>query len=453
MDAFRNTKERLAKSSQGTRKGGEAAVAVVTEASRRELENFSCTELAQHAAELGADPAAIAAAKTASDDRKQAAQSAELVMNATEGAAGGSCMQGRFSDNLSNQIRELLAGSIQAGALDTLLIVDPQRLSAAGQRDEDTVSLKERAAQLQAEAERRAKEVHMHNADTLIQRHARGRKVRKELKAKRELRFDCAIAALRHAVRLKQRAMRKRNEKRLHTLAATKIQARRRGFETRKLLHRLQSEGVEVWVASGHTLAARRWFERFSGAKVQHGGWLTREQLHRLVIELRSTHGLPVIDTVVEREVREMMDGTFDRVFREARACPQGRNTTLKLYHDKLSFPRWLQIIRAAEQRVVPHCAPRTAQPDTPPPGWAHNPQWAMVCPQIRGGDSVFPKVDRGGRYCDNNKFYPVGVGVSGCDTPCIGPVHAPPVMRKPLADALWTWCGESSHFVHNNTV
>ena len=312
--------------------------------------------------------------------------------------------------------------------------------------------LQQRAAQLQAEADRKAHEIQKHRSATLIQRNMRGRRARKQLEAKQKLRFDCAKTVLRQAARIKLRAIRKRKEKQINTWAATKIQAHRRGFEARRLLNQLRSEGVEVWVASGHIRAARRWFERFSGMSVQENGWLRRDQLHRLIIELRSTHGLPVMDNVVEREVREMMDGSFDQAVREAR-CSPNEPRKLKLYHDKLSFARWLQIIRTAEQRVAPQCAPPSVKPHIPPPGWSERSRWVIKYPQICGGDPVFPKMDCVGQYPSQNKFYPVGFGVSGHDIPCVGAAHAPPVMRKPLASALWTWCGESSHFVHNNCL
>ena len=140
-----------------------------------------------------------------------------------------------------------------------------------------------------------------------------------------ELRVDCANVVFRRVARLKARAMRKRKEKRLYTCSATKIQAYRRGFEARRMLRLLQSEGVEVWAASGHTRAARRWFERYSGMRVEECGWLRRDQLHRLVIDLRTTHGLPVLDNVVEREVREMMDGSTIRQSEKHDAVPTSR--------------------------------------------------------------------------------------------------------------------------------
>ena len=36
---------------------------------------------------------------------------------------------------------------------------------------------------------------------------------------------------------------------------------------------------------------------------------------------------------------------------------------------------------------------------------------------------------------------------------PQVGAPHAPAVMRKPLAEAIWTLCGESEPFVFNNHV
>eukprot|EP01043_Picozoa_sp_COSAG02_P031309 COSAG02_NODE_2037_length_10038_cov_155.165107_5_plen_542_part_00 len=437
----------------------------MADALRSELAHLPIEGLALRAKILDVGDTVLAHALASPDAQVQLASLIvdRLIWNAEHGGTTGLVKK---LSKLSKEIRQLLADNIESGALDALLIVEPQRLAAAVRREEDATiliqrhtrgrltrkKLKERAAKLQAEADRKVKEDQARNAATLIQRYARGRNVRKQIQAKQKLRVDCANVVLRHAARLKARAIRKRKEKRLYDWSATKIQAYRRGFETRRTLRLLRSEGVELWAASGHTRAARRWFERYSGMRVEECGWLRRDQLHRLVIALRATHGLPVMDNVVEREVREMMDGSFDRAVREARRRPNAARK-LKLYHDKLSFARWLQIIRTAEQRVVPHCAPPSVKPHIPPPGWSEITRWVVEYPQIRGGDPVFPQMECGGRYPAQNKFYPVGFGVSGHDIPCVGAAHAPPVMRKPLASALWTWCGESSHFVHNNSV
>lgn len=442
---------------------GENLLDSMADALRSELARLPTEELVLRTNDLDPDPAELAQALASPDAQAQLASLIvnTLIWNAEHGGTTGLV---RSLSKLSKEIRKLLADNIESGALDALLIVEPQRLAAAVQRENDAArliqshtrgrvtrkKLQQRAAKLQAESNRKAEEVRARNAATCIQRHARGRTVRKQLQAKEKLRVDCATVVLRHAARLKALAMRKRKEKRLHDWSATTIQACRRGFETRRMLRQLQSEGVDAWAASGHTRAARRWFERYSGKSVEECGWLRRDQLHRLVIELRTTHGLPVIDNVVEREVREMMDGSFDLAVREARRRPN-EACKLKLYHDKLSFARWLQIIRAAEQRVVPLCAPSSVKPHIPPPGWSETSRWVIEYPQHCGGDPVFPKMDRTGRYSAQNKFYPVGFGVSGRDIPCVDATHAPPVMRKPLASALWTWCGESSHFVHNN--
>lgn len=435
---------------------GEDLLGAIAAALRAELARLPQNELVRRARVLGIHRQPLSRALASSDAQ---AQLASLIVDRLIQSAGGSFsthLEGKLSDDLAGQIQELLAENVETSALDALLIVEPERTLAALQKDKGAamviqryargkaarMKVQERVAQLRTAECRRAAALRSHEAAVCIQQHVRLQQVRKKATAKRKLRLDCALRVLRQAVRVKLKGMRKRKERLIHQWAATKIQAVRRGHEARVLLQQLREEGVEVWLVSAHTRAARDWFERFSGMSVAKCSWLRRDQLHRLIIELRSTHGLPVVDSVVEREVREMLDGSFDGVSSRA----QGRT-----YHNKLSFARWLQIVRAAEQRRVPRSAPRTVNPKIPPPGWSVRPRWALEYPQIRGGDMVFPKMDRAGRYVEQNRYYPVGLGLSGREIPCVGAVHAPAVMRKPLANALWTWCGDSSHFVHYN--
>ena len=468
--------------------GEEDLLDSMSTALRSELARLPAEELARRAVALGIDPESVAHALHGDTAAQIAMDLASLIVDrliwnanhATSGALGG-----KMSEDLRERVASLLSDAIESGALDALLLIEPDRIMAAVENEERAAMviqrhargkmtrtmMEKRVAKHRAEVEERAKTVAQHNSATRIQRHYRGCRVRKQIKQRERLMFDVAKVVLRQAARAKVHAIRKRKEKRKHDWASTKIQAWRRGYEARKLLHALQTEGVDAWVASGHTRSARRWFERFSGTSVDENGWLRRDQLHRLVIELRSSHGLPIFDAVVEREVREMMDGSWDQAFRDALAAsrndnrsrneqqqqlppsppPPPRKGKAKLYQDKLSFPRWLQIIRAAEKRVVPLSAPPSASRGTPKFGWSNNPRWAIEYPEIRGGDAVFPKMAASGRCAAQNRYYPVGLGPGGCEIPAVGAPQAPGVMRKPLADALWTWCGESHHFVHNN--
>ena len=290
--------------------------------------------------------------------------------------------------------------------------------------------IKTRRAVLEAEREEAAARAAEKQAAVTIQRYVRGREARQLRKRLKVARKTKAMLTLGGALKVKVWAMRRRKEKATSFDAAIKLQAWRRGHDVRKLLRELREEGVEPWLVSGHNSAARRWFERYSGARLSERGWLSRAQLHRMVLELRASHGLPLMDRVVAAEVRALMDGSWDLDMVDGKSKS---TCSARLYPDRLTWPRWLQIVRAAEKRKVPVAA----HPPVPD-GWSKTARWALRYPAIRGGDPCLA--------VGANKFYPVTM-------PQVGAPHAPAVMRKPLAEAIWTLCGESEHFVFNNHV
>ena len=474
-----NMAELLLKTMEGAGHGDDL-LRVLSTALKSELALLPTEELTRRAIGLGIEPSIATQALSSTNPNQMLAELIvdKLLWDATDSKA--KYMVGRFSSNLSKNLRDLLAGNIASNAMDTMLLVEPDRVMARIDKENTSAqtiqrhargrisrtNLEARRAKLDREREAKARHVQQTNAAVRIQQSARGGAVRKQAEAMRQLRMRVAQVIVKRAMKWKLNAMRKRAEKQKSDNAARIVQACWRGHETRKLLEKLGEERIEVWAFSGHTRAARQWFERYSGLPISEQGWLTKPQLHQLVIELRSRHGLPMFDAVVEREVQQMMDGTWDQPVgnndtkhgvsrRHASTNMRAERPKGKTYHDKLSFPRWLKIIRASEKRTVPTCAPPAAsQFSGPAHGWSHNTRWALEYPHIRGGDPIFPRM-KGKSSCGHsqNRFYPVGSGLSGRDIPGVGATQSPGVTRKPLAQAIWTWCGESSQFVLNNRV